>query len=282
MDKIHVIVDLAKCVGCYNCLMACKDEFVDNDWRPYTDKQKKHEQKWITTERAERGRAPHTDLCFVTKLCRHCDDPACEKAFPLAIQKRKDGIVLIDPDEAIGNKALVDACPYGMISWNDELETAQKCTMCAHLIDSGWAEPRCVQACPLRALSSVRCSDDEWAKVIADQSLEPLSEGPGKPRVMYKNLHRYKSNFISGELYYKEDGVERAAAGAKVSLALNDTPLTDTMTDFFGEFKFDFIPDSAGTFDIECRLDGYQAIALNATIENESVCLGPVEFQKAK
>ncbi|MDR0817710.1 MAG: oxidoreductase [Clostridiales Family XIII bacterium] len=280
MDTIHMIVDLAKCVGCYNCLMACKDEHVDNSWLPYTDKQKKHEQKWIVTERAERGKAPHTDLCFVTKLCRHCDDPACEKAFPLAVQKRDDGIVLLDPEAASGNKALVDACPYGMISWNDELETSQKCTMCAHLLDNGWSEPRCVQACPLRALSIVRCSDHEFEKVTEEQSLEALTDGPGKPRVLYKNLHRYKSNFISGELFYKEDGIERAATDAKVSLTLNDTPLAEVQTDFFGEFKFDYIPDDAGTFEIECRLHGYETITMSATIAGESVCLEPTEFVK--
>ncbi|MDR0817767.1 MAG: oxidoreductase [Clostridiales Family XIII bacterium] len=281
MDKIHMIVDLAKCVGCYNCLMACKDEFVDNCWLPYTDKQQKHAQKWIVTDRVERGKAPHTDLCFVTKLCRHCDDPACEKAAPLAVQKREDGIVLLDPEESSGDsgKALTDACPYGNISWNSELETAQKCTMCAHLLDNGWAEPRCVQACPLRALSIVKCSDADFSKVAEDQSLEPLSEGPGTPRVLYKNLHRYKSNFISGELYYTaEDGTERAASGAKVSLALNDTPLAETLTDFFGEFRFDYIPDDSGKFDIECRLSGYETITLNATIKNESVCLDAAEF----
>ena len=31
MNKWHIVVDLEKCVGCFNCLMACKDEFVDND-----------------------------------------------------------------------------------------------------------------------------------------------------------------------------------------------------------------------------------------------------------
>jgi Fe-S-cluster-containing dehydrogenase component len=263
--------------------MACKDEFVDNDWRPYTDKQKKHEQKWITTERCERGKVPHTDLCFVTKLCRHCDDPACASAFPLAVSKRDDGIVLLDPEEAKGNKELVDACPYGMISWNDELETAQKCTMCAHLLDNGWTEPRCVQACPLRALSVVTCSDDEFAQVVEEQSLEVFSEGPGTPRVLYKNLHKYRSNFIAGELYYLEDGIEHAATGAKVSLSLNDTELAEVTTDFFGEFKFDYIPDDSGEFKIKCSLNGYKNVNLKATVEKESVCLPAAEFiKKAK
>ena len=28
MRKFHMIVDLEKCVGCFNCMLACKDENV--------------------------------------------------------------------------------------------------------------------------------------------------------------------------------------------------------------------------------------------------------------
>lgn len=34
MSKVFVI-DVAKCSGCYNCQLACKDEHCENDWRPY-------------------------------------------------------------------------------------------------------------------------------------------------------------------------------------------------------------------------------------------------------
>ena len=56
---------------------------------------------------------------------------------------------------------LAYACDYiaasyedGAIQWNEELKVAQKCTMCAHLLDDGWTEPRCVQACPIRPVDS--------------------------------------------------------------------------------------------------------------------------------
>jgi nitrate reductase beta subunit len=35
--------------------------------------------------------------------------------YPDQISKRKDGIVIIDPDKAKGNKDMVGACPYGAI-----------------------------------------------------------------------------------------------------------------------------------------------------------------------
>lgn len=279
MERVHLIVDLAKCVGCFNCLMACKDEHVDNCWLPYTDKQMKHDEKWIDPIRHERGKAPYTDVCFVPKMCQHCEEAHCQKAQPDAVIRRDDGIVLLDPAKAQGNRALVDACPYGMISWNSELETAQKCTMCAHLLDNGWKEPRCVQACPLRALSIVKCEDAEFEQMIIDQALKPLNGGANKPMVLYKNLEKYTTNFISGALAYEEDGIEKAAEGAAVTLYLGDTLLKEVETDFFGEFKFDHIPPNTGNFRIECHLSGYAPLSAEVTMENESVCLDVMRFQ---
>ena len=34
MSKVFVI-DVARCSGCHNCQLACKDEHCENDWRPY-------------------------------------------------------------------------------------------------------------------------------------------------------------------------------------------------------------------------------------------------------
>jgi Fe-S-cluster-containing dehydrogenase component len=63
-----------------------------------------------------------------------------------------DGIVIIDPVKAKGQKAIVNSCPYRVIFWNAELEIPQKCTLCAHRLDEGEKQPRCVEACPTGAL----------------------------------------------------------------------------------------------------------------------------------
>jgi len=281
MEKVHLIVDLQKCVGCFNCMVACKDEHVGNSWLPYTAAQQKHEEKWIGPEKHERGAAPYTEVCYVTKLCQHCGNAPCEKACPDAVYRRADGIVLLDAQRAKGNKALVDACPYGMISWNEELMTAQKCTMCAHLLDSGWKEPRCVQACPLRALSIVRCEDAEFEKLSEDQVLKPLYGGGTAPRVLYRNLYKYAACFIAGALAMREDGVEKAAAGAAVRLKLNGETLTEVKTDFFGDFKLDRIPPNSGPFELECSLDGYKPVTREVAVGDESPCLDVMYFERA-
>ena len=70
-----------------------------------------------------------------------------------AIYKREDGLVVIDPEKCTGCKSCVDVCPSNAIFMNENLNIAQKCTGCAHLLDSGeWTEPRCVDACPTMAL----------------------------------------------------------------------------------------------------------------------------------
>jgi len=259
-------------------MVACKDEHVGNSWLPYTDEQQKHEQKWINPVKHERGVAPFTDMCFVNKLCQHCRNAPCEKTAPDAVTRRPDGVVLLDPTKAKGNKALVDACPYGRISWNAELGVAQKCTMCAHLLDGGWKEPRCVQACPLRALSIVYCDDAEFEKMVKDQQLEPLTDGTNGPRVVYRNLYRLNTCFITGALAFRDGDIERAAAGAKVKLLKDGAVAAEAETDFFGEFKLDRLPKNSGMYELECSLDGFAPLKCEVTIAEDSPVLDVLMF----
>ena len=89
----------------------------------------------------------------------------CIEAAPDAVYKRDDGLVIVDPVKAKGNRGLVDACPYGAIYYNEELDVPQKCTGCAHLVDAGEL-PHCVDVCPHEAL---RFGDD--LEVMEPESL---------------------------------------------------------------------------------------------------------------
>jgi len=184
-------------------------------------------------------------------------------------------------DVAKGDKSLLGVCPYGMITWNEELETAQKCTMCAHLLDSGWDEPRCVHSCPLRALSVVKCDESEFTEIVKGHRLKPLTDGKNRPRVVYKNLYKYDTCFIAGTLAYNDGQVDRAAEGATVELRLNTESLTEVTTDFFGEFRIDRLPKNSGTFELTCSLAGFKDITVNVTVEEASPCLDIMYFEKA-
>jgi Fe-S-cluster-containing dehydrogenase component len=275
MKQKYIVFDVEKCVGCYNCLMACKDEHVGNTWLPFTDEQQKHGERWINPVRHERGQAPIIDQCFVTELCNHCEDAPCAKAHPDCVKRRADGIVLLDPEKAKGNRALAESCPYGRISWNEERECAQKCTMCAHLLDKGWAEPRCVQACPLRALSMDVCEPEKFKLRIREENLESLDGAGGL--VWYKNLYRRKAAFIAGAVAFNQKGLETCAAGCTVSLCKGSIKLKECKTDFFGEFKFDYLPPNSGEYKVECVMDGHNPITATVNL-TDSTYIGVLKF----
>ena len=275
MKRWHMIFDVDKCLGCYACMLACKDEHVGNEWLPYTDRQKKRDQKWIDLGHRERGVAPRVDLAYRPALCNHCDNPPCAKAAPGCAVKRADGVVLLDPRKAAGNEALVKACPYGAISWNDEIGAAQKCTFCAHLLDDGWKEPRCVQACPLRALMAVYMEDAEFDKLVQEKGLVSLAPKSVGPRVWYKNLHRFTKNMIVGEIAYTEDGdTEVCAENVEVFLAKDGQVVAKTMTSTFGEFWFDPIEPNSGEYEVSAELPGRGNVSIKVVMGDDCVDTG--------
>ena len=117
MNKRALIVDVAKCTGCNNCVLATKDEHVGNEFPGYAAAQPAHGHEWISIERHTRGSGSMVDVSYVPKMCNHCDNAPCIKAAgDGSIYKRPDGVVIIDPVKARGRKNLVSACPYGAIA----------------------------------------------------------------------------------------------------------------------------------------------------------------------
>lgn len=239
MKTWHMVVDVALCQGCNNCFLACKDEHVGNEWPGYSRPQSLHGERWIEIPCRERGQYPLIDVVYRPTLCTHCADAPCVTRSGGAIRKRADGIVLIDP-AAAGRRELVEACPYGMIVWSEEIQAAQKCTLCAHLLDSGWLEPRCVQACGPGALSMVYEEEEVFGARAAAEGLvtlhpptgrqsvpecrqgsTPVRGAPiilGRTGVCYKNLWRFESCFIAGSVAWEREGVLDCAAGVTVIL----------------------------------------------------------------
>ena len=85
---------------------------------------------------------------YVAAHCMHCSQPMCRDRCPVdAIIRREDGIVLIDGELCIGCKGCVDACPLGVMQFDEEKGIAGKCDLCVGRIDMG-LKPACVAACP--------------------------------------------------------------------------------------------------------------------------------------
>ena len=255
MKQYALIIDVEKCENCNNCFLACKDEFCGNEWPGYSASQPAHGHRWMNIRRRERGRFPMIDVAYRPTPCMHCDDPPCSRAAENgAVVRRDDGIVLILPEKAHGQKHLVASCPYGAIWWNEELQLPQKCTFCAHLLDDGWKEPRCVQACPTGALRFLTGEGEQLQQMVADENLQPLTAGNGetaRPRCWYKNLHRFDRCFISGSIARQRQGVEECAEGVKVVLRKGQERLGELFSDDFGDFKFDNLPKDSGEYLID-------------------------------
>lgn len=203
------------------------------------------------------------------------------KAAPEAVSRRPDGIVIIDPAKAKGRRDLVEICPYGAIHWNAEREIPQAWIFDAHLLDRGWKEPRCSSVCPTGALVADKVDDAELARRCAGEGYEPLHPEHGtKPRVLYRNLHRYQKCFVGGTLVATRAGVEDCVAGARVELLRGGRPAGTTQSDAFGEFKVDGLDRDSGSYDVHVTAQGMQPLHLTATL-GESVYLGFVELTAA-
>ena len=132
------LVDISKCVGCNNCVDACRkyNRLSDDtpDRRVVTEYRDSREQRvWVSTS------------------CMHCTDPSCLRVCPAgAIVKGDAGIVSVNKEDCIGCKYCYQACPYEVPRYNSE--GMDKCDCCLTAGVAPGDTPYCVQACIFNAL----------------------------------------------------------------------------------------------------------------------------------
>ena len=271
-DKWNLIVDVALCENCQNCVLTNKDEHVGQGFAGYAAPMPKHGAEWIKITRRTRGSGHLTDANYLVTMCNHCDDAPCIKASGGAIRKRADGIVVIDPVSAKGRQDLVAACPYGHISWNAEENVPQAWTFDAHLLDQGWKEPRASHACPTEALVAVKISDDAMAARAKAEALEVIAPEKGtKPRIWYRNLHRITKDFVAGSVLCTTAGVVDVVEGAKVTVTKAGALIGQAVTDTFGDFRIDGL--TADGAEIEILVTSAAGRTKAAVPLTGSVCL---------
>jgi tetrathionate reductase subunit B len=267
------VIDVGICNGCYSCQIACKDEHVGNDWSPYAKPQPDTGHFWLKLQENIRGTVPKVKMHYVPLLCQHCDKAPCIPACPIkAIYKREDGLVIIDANKCNGCKGCVDACPYSAIYFNEDLNVAQKCTGCAHLLDGGeWKIPRCADSCPTEAIKFGE--ESEFKDLIAKaEILKP--ELKTKPRVYYLNIPK---KFIAGTLYDPKEkeviiGATCTLSGPKLSKAVI------TNTDGFGDFWFQGLPD--GIYNLTVSAAGFLPKKFDKLNTEKDINLGDVPLAK--
>lgn len=240
MARYGMVIDITKCNGCYNCFLACRDEYCGNDYPPHSLAQPYTGHFWMRIIEKERGKYPKVKVAYTPLPCMHCDDALCVKAAHNGeIYRRDDGIVLIDPEKSVEQKQLVSSCPYRVIYWNEEKHIPQKCTFCAHLLDAGWKEPRCVEACPTGALIFGDLDDpnSEVSKLVASGKVEILHpEYDMKDKVSYIGLPK---RFIAGSVVFGDK--DECAENVSVTLT-GEGEKKVIKTDNYGDFEFEGLP----------------------------------------
>ena len=255
MAKYGIVVDITRCNGCYNCFLACRDEFCGNDYPPYSLAQPATGHFWMRLIERERGKYPKVKVAYTPLMCMQCENAPCiEASLNGAVYRRADGIVIIDPEKAVGQKQIVDACPYRVIYWNEKKNIPQKCTFCAHLLDDGWKEPRCVEACPAGALTFGDLEDpnSEVSRLIASNKVEVIHPEYGlKEKVVYIGLPK---RFIAGTVVFGD----KDECAENVDVALTGEGVKETIkTNNYGDFEFEGL-QAEKEYSVRIEYPGYK------------------------
>lgn len=277
MAKYGIFLDVTKCTGCYSCYLACKDEYVGNDYTGYSVAQPEG-QTWLRLSEVEQGSGSKVKVDYIPIMCQHCNDAPCMKAAPEgAVYRRADGVVIIDPEKAKGYKKVMEACPYRAVYWNEALNVAQKCTMCAHMLDAGEKETRCSEVCPTGALvfgdmADANSTISKLIKAKKDQVEDFKPQFETKPTVKYVGIPR---PFIAGEVMLADNA--DCIKGAKVTLSCGCGTKAEAATDFFGDFEFKGL-ESNVDYTLKAEYDGYYPVEMTVRT-NSAKNIGEIVLQ---
>lgn len=150
-SSMAILTDVTKCIGCEECVKACKHTNNTGEDLPWRWQQKIDDLS--ATRFTTILRLP--DKHYVRQQCRHCLEPACVSACPVgAMYKTPEGAVVYNSDICIGCRYCMTACPFGIprYSWSKAVHYVRKCFFChQNIMEGKQDQPACTRACPTKA-----------------------------------------------------------------------------------------------------------------------------------
>jgi Fe-S-cluster-containing dehydrogenase component len=172
MIRYAMVIDTQLCIGCGDCVVACKTENklpagLNRDW----------------VVEATRGRYP--DLTTEN----HCSHPTCVHTCPTGASHlwKDTNIVLVDAGKCTGCKACIAACPYDARMIMTPAGYVDKCTFCHHRVERG-QDPACVSSCPTHCMHFGVLNDPNSAvsRLLSSRRQKVLLDETGnQPNVYY-------------------------------------------------------------------------------------------------
>jgi formate dehydrogenase iron-sulfur subunit len=174
MMRMGILTDVTKCIGCEQCVAACKETNQtgkDLPWRWQRKIDDLSASRWTTIIRKPRQH-------FIRQQCRHCLEPACVSVCPVgALQKTPEGPVVYNSKICMGCRYCMMSCPFAIprYLWSEPVPYVRKCIMCYQKIKSGeLTEPACTKACPTHA--TIYGDRDE----LIAEARKRIRQNPGK------------------------------------------------------------------------------------------------------
>ncbi|MGC8748510.1 MAG: 4Fe-4S dicluster domain-containing protein [Candidatus Kapaibacteriota bacterium] len=219
-----MVVDVEKCIGCNNCILACQ---LENNIPIVgeTNIKKNRDLLWINVIKVNnKGK-----IKFYPLMCQHCDNAPCESVCPVgATSHNKEGLNEMTYNQCIGSRICMANCPYGVRRFNfldpekvhpnyipmmmnpfvtvRSRGVTEKCTFCIQRINFGRAKAKlfgdennfnvktaCQEACPVGAIKFGR-KKEMIGKENQQNLYVLLPEFNTKPNVYYEMTDNEKEN----------------------------------------------------------------------------------------
>lgn len=114
--RYAMVIDLARCIGCEACTVACKVEHNV----PSAPRNLERRIEWTEVYFKEKGGYPYVKTSLNPRPCQHCENPPCVGVCPVGAtyQDKERGLVLQRYERCIGCRYCATACPYGARYFN--------------------------------------------------------------------------------------------------------------------------------------------------------------------